>query len=169
MAVQIFDIILIAIVILAVVLASKKGFASSLLETASVLISGVASYKFSEPVSTFVCDTFFAENANEITYAFTQIVVFIILFIVFSILLKFASKLLSSVMDKIPLVGTANSVLGGVLGFIKAVIIVYVICTLCYLIVLSDNTAEIKNIISDSYIYQFLIENNPVIDFIKEV
>ena len=169
MTVQIFDIVLVGIVVLAVILASKKGFAASLLETASVLISGVASYYFSEPVSVFAGEVLFAETPNKLTYVIAKIVVFIVLFIVFSILLKLASKVLSSLLDKIPLVGTADSVLGGVLGFVKAVIIVYVICTLCYLIVLSDNAENIKPIISDSYIYQVLIENNPVINFIKEV
>lgn len=169
MAIQIFDIVLIAIVILAVVLAAKKGFASSLLETLSVLISGFASYTFSTPVSVFVCENFFAENLNSLTYIVARILVFVILFIVFSILLKIVSKLLSALLDKIPLVGTANSVLGGALGLIKAIIIVYVICTVCYIVVMSDNAGNLKEIISDSYIYQFLIENNPIVELIKEV
>ena len=169
MAIQIFDIVLIGIVVLAVVLAAKKGFASSLLETASVLISGIASYQFSTPVSGIVGDIFFAEKANALTYVFARVITFVALFIVFSILLKIASKVLSSLLDKIPLVGTANSVLGAALGLIKALVIVFVICTLCYIIVQSDNGENLKSIISDSYIYQFVIDNNPIVDFIKEV
>ena len=76
--------------------------------------------------------------------------------------------MLSSLLDKIPLVGTANSLLGGGLGLIKAVIIIYVICTVSYLIVISDNAENLKPIISNSYIYQFIAENNPVIDFIQK-
>ncbi len=168
MEIQLFDLIIFAIAVLAVVFAAKKGFASSLLETGSVLIAGIASYHFCAPVAVFVCDTFFTNVPAKLASVIARVIVFVILFIVFSIILKLASKLLSSLLDKIPLVGTANSVLGGVLGFIKAVIIIYVICTVCYLIVLSDNAENLKPVISNSYIYQFITENNPVIEFIQK-
>lgn len=168
MEIQVFDLILIAIAVLAVVFAAKKGFASSLLETASVLIAGIASYKFCVPVSSFFCDTFLTGIANSIATVIARVIVFVILFIIFSIVLKLASKLLSSLLDKIPLVGTANSLLGGVLGLIKAIIIIYVICTVSYLIVISDNAENLKPVISNSYVYQFITENNPVIDFIQK-
>lgn len=168
MEIQLFDIILFAIAVLSVVFAAKKGFASSLLETASVLISGFAAYYFCQPVSVFVCNTFFSNVPFNIASVIARVVVFFILFVIFSILLKLASSLLSSLLEKIPLVGTANSVLGGVLGFIKAVIIIYVICTVCYLFVISDNAENLQPIISNSYIYQFITENNPVIDLIQK-
>lgn len=168
MEIQIFDLILAVIAVLAVVFAAKKGFAKSLLETASIFIAGIASYKFCVPVSTFVGETFFKDVPDIAAAAIARVISFAVMFVVFSILLKLASGLMSSIINKIPLVGTANSVLGGILGFLKAVVIVYVICTVCYLIVVSDNAENLKPVISNSYIYQFITENNPVTDFIQK-
>lgn len=164
---QLADLILAAIVVVSVVFAAKKGFAKSLLETASVVVSGVAAYHLCTPVADFVCTTFLTDIPYAVASVISRVVVFALLFVVLSIVLKLLSGLISSVVEKIPLVGTANTVLGGVLGFIKAAVIVYVICTVAYLFVMSDNAQSLKPIISNSYIYQFVTENNPVIDFIR--
>lgn len=167
MEIQIFDLILVAIAVLSVVFAAKKGFAKSLLETASVFVAGFASYKFCGPVSLFIYNTFLSEMPFAVASVVARIISFAVMFVVFSILLKLASGLLSSVLKKIPLVGTANKLLGGVLGLLKAVIIVYVICTVCYLTVISDSAENLKPIVSNSVIYQYITENNPVTDFIQ--
>lgn len=167
MEIQVFDLVLVAIAVLSVVFAAKKGFAKSLLETASVFVAGFASYKFCDPVSQFVYKTFLSEMPYAVASVVARIVSFAVMFVVFSILLKLASGLLSSVLKKIPLVGTANKLMGGVLGLLKAIVIIYVICTVCYLTVISDSAENLKPIVSNSVIYQYITENNPVTDFIQ--
>ncbi len=164
----IFDLILAGIAILVVYFAAKKGFVSVLLETVSVFIAAIAAYHLCEPVSAFVCEKFLTNAEGEFISVIARIIVFMILFIVLTISLKALSKLLSSLIEKIPLVGTADFLLGGVLGLIKAAILVYVVCTVSYLAVITENAENLKNIISNSYIYQFVTEHNPIVDLIQK-
>lgn len=164
----IFDLILAGIAILVIYFAAKKGFAAVLLETVSVFIAAIAAYKLCEPVSDFFCEKVLTNIEGEFVAVIARIILFVVLFIALSILLKLLSKLLSSLIEKIPLVGTADYLLGGVLGLIKAAVLVYVICTVSYLAVVTENAENLKSIISNSYIYQFVIENNPILDLIQK-
>ena len=156
MAISIFDIIILVVAVLIIVMAAKKGFAKTILDAVTVVVAVVGAYVLSEPLSAFITNLLFK-----------RVVVFIILFIVLSIVIKFVVSLFSKLLDKIPLVGSLNSLLGGALGLIKAGVLVFVVCTLLYLIVYSTDNVDIKAFIADSYVYQFMTENNPIIDFIQ--
>ena len=62
------------------------------------------------------------------------IIAFILLIIIFSILLWLLQKLLKNV-NKIPVFGPANRILGGVFGLLLALLIIGVICYLVALII----------------------------------
>ncbi len=59
--VNIFDLILIAIAIFVIVRSAKKGFVSSCLDTCSVVISGIASFKLYETAAKWVYDLFIGD------------------------------------------------------------------------------------------------------------
>ncbi len=101
---------------------------------------------------------------NVVT-AVSQAVVFILLFIVFIIALSFISKLFKKV-NKIPLIGKVNEILGGVIGVVKAVVVVFVACTVLYIVVgVMDENAFVEAVIN-SKIYSFICEYNPVINML---
>ena len=104
---------------------------------------------------------------NDIAYnvmiTITKVVAFFVLFILFTLVLRVVSKFLENV-NKIPLIGKLNSTLGGVLGVVKAAIIVLVVCTVMYFIVSSSDNAELVNAITCSKLYNFITENNPILN-----
>ena len=109
----------------------------------------------------------FIDNiAADIIKSVLEVIVFLILFVVLSVVLKNVSILLNKVVRKIPVVGKANTILGGTLGLIKSVVIVFVLCILVSVIINSMDVVELKNIASTSYVYRFVTDNNPFVDFI---
>ncbi len=101
--------------------------------------------------------------AYNVMITITKVVVFFILFVLATLVLRMVSKFLENI-NKIPLIGKLNSTLGGVLGVAKALIIILVVCTVMYFIVSSSDNVDLVGAISDSKIYNFVIENNPLLD-----
>ena len=101
--------------------------------------------------------------AYNVMITITKIVVFFILFVVATLVLRMVSNFLENI-NKIPLIGKLNSTLGGVLGVAKALIIILVVCTVMYFIVSSSDNVDLVGAISGSKIYNFVTENNPLLD-----
>ena len=127
-----------------------------LINTNAIHMSGAVDN--TELVSTFLNDI-----AYNVMITITKVVAFFILFVLFTLLLRVISKFLENV-NKIPLIGKLNSTLGGVLGIIKAVIIIVVVCTVMYFVVSSSDNAELVSVISSSKLYNFITENNPILN-----
>ncbi len=109
----------------------------------------------------------FIDNvASDVIMSVLDVVVFIVLFAVISFVLKYVSLLFSKIVKKIPLVGKLNTVLGGALGIVKSVISIAIICLVVCPIVFAVDIPWLENIISQSNVYQFIIENNPFNNFI---
>ncbi len=87
-------------------------------------------------------------------------IVFIILFVAASILLSVVIKA-TSLINKIPLIGSFNEFLGGALGFVEGVVIVFVVAILLRMAVsLSDNTLIFLNdmTIEKSFIFSYVYD-----------
>lgn len=103
----------------------------------------------------------FIDNiASEIIMTVLEVVVFVVLFVLLSFILKNIAIIFSRLVRKIPIVGKANTFLGGALGIIKAVVCVSVICFVICPIVFAIDIPWLEDVISQSFVYQFLIENN---------
>ncbi|MBO5291462.1 MAG: CvpA family protein [Clostridia bacterium] len=101
--------------------------------------------------------------AYNVMITITKVVVFFILFVLATLVLRMVSNFLENI-NKIPLIGKLNSTLGGVLGVAKALIIILVVCTVMYFIISSSDNVDLVGAISDSKIYNFVTENNPLLD-----
>lgn len=95
----------------------------------------------------------------------TEVITFVAMFIILTIALKFLASMLKKAND-IPLLGKFNAVLGGVIGVIKAAAIVFVVCTAFYFVVGMSGSAPVIEAVNNSFIYGFIIENNPIISLI---
>lgn len=95
----------------------------------------------------------------------TEVVTFILMFVVITIALKFLAGLFKKAND-IPLLGKLNAGLGGVIGVVKAVAIIFVACTAFYFIAGMSGAEPVIEAINNSKIYAVIIENNPIIDLI---
>lgn len=234
-ALDIFFLVVAAVVI---AVAAKKGFAATLVDTFSMVISAFAAYKASPIVAQYAYDSFikgifearFSKALNEVSSSvavtekinamletipksfinfaeavgvnvdstissiassastneqlveaavekfaqnvvvtITQGLVFLIIFIVASILLSLLSKLFKRIND-IPVVGTMNIVLGGVLGAVNAVVVIFVACSIMYLIVkMSADNSQLVQEIEASKIYNIVTEYNPIVKLFRGV
>lgn len=95
----------------------------------------------------------------------TEVVTFIALFIVIALALKFLAGIFKKAND-IPLLGKFNALLGGVVGVVKALAIVYIGCTAFYFIAGISGAAPVIEAVNNSFIYKFIVENNPIISLI---
>lgn len=234
---NIFDIVIIALVVLIIVMSAKKGFVSTCLDTFSMAISAFASYKLCKGAADYLYELFIKdlvktefrqalddmsaslsvkekvvgmiealpetavklassmgidvnnftstlvstiakdeealiENvANTLAYdimiTLTEIVVFIALFIIFTLLVRFVSTFFSNNLEKLPVVGKVDTLLGGVLGLIKAVVIVFAGSVILYIIAQTAEPGSPLEMIEGSQIYMFMNENNPIIEILK--
>lgn len=233
---NLFDIVVIAIVLLVVVLSAKKGFVASCLDTFSMAISAFVSYKFCTPVANSLYDMFIKNLvktefrraldemssslsvsekiagmieslpetavklansvgidvnglssslaigntsdevlietvADKLAYSImitlTEIVVFVVLFILATILIRFISNFFSSNLEKLPVVGKVDTLLGGVLGLIKAVVIVFAGSVIIYIIAQTAEPGSALESIKNSQFYIFMEQYNPIIDMLN--
>ena len=95
----------------------------------------------------------------------TEVVTFIAMFVIIAIALKFLAGIFKKAND-IPLLGKLNAGLGGVIGIVKAVALLFVICTAFYFIAGMSGSKPVIDAVNSSIIYGFIIENNPIVSLI---
>ena len=233
---NIFDIIVVAIILLIIVLSAKKGFVASCLDSFSMVISAFVAYVFSPKVADILYDMFIkdlvktefrqalddmsstlsvkdkvagmiealpetavklaesmginlnnlvtgiipsnADNealietvadtlAYNIMITLTEIVVFICLFIIATLLVRFVSSFFSHNLEKLPVVGKVDTLLGAVLGLIKAVVIVFAGSVIMYIAAQTAEPGSTLEAIKSSQVYMFMDEYNPIFDILK--
>lgn len=102
---------------------------------------------------------------HPIMIAVTEVVTFIVMFVVIALALKFLAKMFKKAND-IPLLGKFNAVLGGVIGVVKAAVVIFVVCTIFYFIAGMSGAGPVIEAINNSKIYAIIIENNPIVNLI---
>ena len=106
--------------------------------------------------------------AFNIMITFTEIIVFMLLFAAICLVIRLVANFFSDNLKKIPVVGSADTLLGGVLGVVKAVVILIVVTTLMYIILSTAKADSPLVAIGDSKLYSFLAGYNPVITFLNK-
>ena len=102
---------------------------------------------------------------HPIMICVTEVVTFIAMFVIATLALRFLAGIFRKAND-IPLLGKLNAGLGGVIGAVKAVAILFVACTAFYFIAGMSGAAPVIDAVNSSIIYGFIIENNPIISLI---
>ena len=149
------------------VLDSIPDFAVSLAASAGVEISTIKEQISSQKIdSQNLAQSLVDKIAEPIVVGALTIIIFILLAVVLMIALKFVAKLVSKLFD-IPLVKSVNRSLGGVLGAIKGVLVVIVICTALRFI-FGGGDGELSVAVNNSFVVGLLDEINPLIDSLKE-
>lgn len=93
-----------------------------------------------------------------------QTAIFFVLFLVFCIVVKLITRALK-IVDKLPVVGQANAVLGLLVGIVQAVVFLFLFtCVIALIVQLSGNQLEYINqdVIDKTYIFRLLYEINPL-------
>ncbi len=224
----VFDFALCVVAIIVIVSSARRGFTLSLLNTISIAVSSILSYKISKPLSEFIYSSFLSDrielkfnevlsrlsqdislnekinaliealpkglvNASRafgfdldasvasfksidlsndaIAKAFTDnvaldiinpilgVITLIVTFVAIFFVLKLVSVSFNKIVRKLPIVGKVNTFFGGVLGVVKAGVAVVAVCLIVSTIVFSVDSPKLENIISQSFVYNFIIEN----------
>lgn len=114
----------------------------------NVLNSGAEDEVF---VENFV-DTFAYPIIKEVSIVILFVVIFILLFVLF----VYVSKLLSKITKKIPIIGKANTFFGIILGVLKSVTLIFVICAFFNISAFLFEVEELKVLLSDSIIFNYI-------------
>ncbi len=92
-------------------------------------------------------------------------VAFLILFIVFLLLFRWIAKL-AGIINKIPVIGKLNSLLGGLFGIAKALLIIYLLCfLLSRYVMLSQNKFITVDDLNGSFIFKFFCSKFTSLNF----
>lgn len=126
--------------------------------------SKIASEKFS---SANIATELVEKVAEPIVIGALTILSFMILAIVLLFALKFLANLISKLFNA-PIIGTANKLLGAVLGACKGVVVLIFLCTVLNFI-FAGGEGELANAVNNSVVVGLLDDINPFINNLKEM
>ena len=129
---------LIAVVVLSVSIGLWRGLVFEVLSAGGWIAAYFAAQWFTPQWSTYIP---FAVPVGAVGSALNHAVTFGISFIVFLVVWGLASKLLRMMVRAVPGVGAADRLMGGVFGFVRAVVVVLAIATVVGLTPLAKSAA----------------------------
>jgi len=132
----IYDLVPLAIIIILAATYYKKGLISIILSAVIWVVSLILGWFFS---SWFVSGNQQAVNVGNTTVPITRSVLFFVIFFVVSIVLQLICRSLQKMIDKIPLVGTANHFMGMIIGLVLGLVFTYVLINLVAVIIYASN------------------------------
>lgn len=147
---------------------SIPDFMVSFASSAGIEIEDIRAKISSESLSAENLATELVQNiAQPIVVAALTAMFFLILSVILIFALKFIAGLLSKLF-KLPLIGTVNKVLGGVLGACKGAMVLILISTVLRLI-FSDSTDELGQAVNNSFVVGLTDNINPFIDSLTQI
>jgi len=105
-------------------------------------------------------ETLMTNIGDNIFLTITEAVTMFALFIIVSIALTFVIRLLNKVVKKLPVIKQANKLAGGLLGLVKAVVIIFVISTVLVFV----QYEELAPMINSSVILKVVNDINPLLN-----
>ena len=106
--------------------------------------------------NTDIIDSISEKTAEDITALALKIAVGLSLFIIIKLVLLILFAVINAI-SKLPFVNSTNKLLGGLLGVVN---IMFVIYALCAAITLMTDNEEILGIINSSYVIKYFYDNN---------
>ncbi|MBQ8323150.1 MAG: CvpA family protein [Clostridia bacterium] len=162
------DGLVIVVLLIYTISCAKKGF----IECLFGLISTVASFALAFMLMNSVVEWtngFFglAEKAGIMAASGAA---WVTIFIVVKLVIRFIKKVVSAIVDKIPLVGSLNHLLGLIVGIAEGLLIVWLVLAVLSLIANTpDMSNEIMNAMEETFLAKELFENNPVRDLMNRL
>lgn len=192
------DIIILAVLVIGVISGAKKGLIISILNVVSLIVTGILCFVLVKPVSNLVfkytnlsdkISSIVSERINSLdtltamvitklkvadmspneflTASFINIAVFIVLFLLINILMSFIKQGIRAGVKK-SIIGPIDSLLGGVLGFLKWILILMIVFAFITPIMpLLSSTNELYSSVQGSYIAKNFINYNFITTIIK--
>lgn len=112
--------------------------------------------------------TFVQYIANSLSDMILGAVTFIILFVVISILIKILVNILN-IIAKLPVIKTFNSIGGGVIGLLQAVVILWVACIVVTMFSSTEWGQIICQAIAENKVLSYIYDNNVIQNIITGI
>ncbi len=133
--------------------------------TNSMGYHGVTSGSISKAVSasTAAAAPKVADMISPVIINLTRMILVVVLFILLLLVVRFLAKALNTVC-KLPVLHQLNSLLGGVFGLLKGIILVLLLCALVQLTVpfmQGKDARFVQQTVNSSYIFRTIYQNNP--------
>ena len=106
--------------------------------------------------NTDIIDSISEKTAEDITALVLKIAVGLSLFIIMKIVLLILFAVINAI-SKLPFVNSTNKLLGGLLGVVNIMFVIYAVCAA---ITLMTDNEEILGIINSSYVIKYFYDNN---------
>ena len=92
-----------------------------------------------------------------------QLLLTVILFFILVILVRLVIKLIGNVF-RLPVLRQVDGILGGLFGIFRGVVYIFLVCILLQLLmpVIGNSSEPMKQVLDNSFIYQFIFYNNPI-------
>lgn len=91
-----------------------------------------------------------------------QLLLTVILFFILLIFVRLVIKLIGNVF-RLPVLRQVDGILGGLFGIFKGVVYIFLVCILLQLLMPAiSNSGPMKQVLDNSFIYQFIFYNNPI-------
>ena len=106
--------------------------------------------------------------STQLTNAIMTGLSFFIVIFLLGIVEYFGRRLIRKI-ERVPVISTVNRVAGFGVGFIKGIVIVWLLLALISLLVTSEAGQAMTVYINDSMMLKYLYENNPIIKLIENI
>ncbi|WP_397539551.1 CvpA family protein [Rummeliibacillus pycnus] len=164
------DLIIIILLFAGLVSGARRGLVVQLIQMVGFLISIIVAYLYYKPLAEKLVlwipypsvdqntTLKFAVEQLDISQTFYQLLAFALIFFV----VKFAIQIVASLFDflrHIPILGGLNRILGGVLGFIEAYLLIFIVLYVLALIPIEG----VQKYVDASFLTKLMLEYTPII------
>jgi uncharacterized membrane protein required for colicin V production len=163
------DALVVVILLIYTVSCAKKGFVECLFGLLSTIVSFALAYMFSNTVLEMTDGLF--GIANEIGLMAASTLSWLLIFLVVKFVIRIIKKIVTAVLDKIPLVGSLNHLLGLVLGIAQGLLIVWTFLAVISFLSTSSPELIIKILqpMEDTILAKELYQNNPIAELLYKL
>lgn len=167
LAINVIDVVIILLILLAGVIGLKRGVFKELVMTIGYLILIIVSFWIKTPIGEFLAENLpFLTFGGKLIYMpvvniiFYQMIAFIVVFAILAIifnLILFATKVLEKILDATIVLGLVSRILGFIVGLIEGYIIVYFICVLLSFPIFN------QTVVAESKLKEGMLDHTPVL------
>ncbi len=156
----VLNLIILAVLIVPAICGMTKGFVKTAAHLLRFVLAFAVASSFSKPASLIVLKTGWLQSISEgLAEPLAVVLSFVLLFVLSLLLLGLIARFLTVLVEKIPLIGGLNHILGLALGFLQGVFYAW-IAAHALVLILPVVFPEIA--VFDAGVLKFFYEINPV-------
>lgn len=108
-------------------------------------------------------DTIMSDIIDKIMMPLVETVTLVVLFVLFILALAIVVRMLDGIVKKIPVVKETDTIFGGILGVLKAVVVIFVVCVILLFMAKSSQNEQFVEMVSTSKVLEF-VNNSPLLN-----